>query len=71
MSKQSFKELTLEKRIENIERLVSEMHAKIMTGGNTPLQPDDPAIRIATREFLRGNKEPMKALGRRKLIEEK
>lgn len=52
-------------RLDNMERLIREMHARIMTGGDAPLRPGDPAIRIAAREFLNGNKAPMKAIGKR------
>jgi hypothetical protein len=46
-------------RQDNIERL--------LIGQDAPLKPGDPAIRIAARELMRGNKEPMKALGGRKM----
>jgi hypothetical protein len=60
------KELKL--RLDNMERMIREMHARVMTGGDAPLQPGDPAIRIAAREFMNGNKEPMKALGKRGIM---
>jgi hypothetical protein len=65
MTQRDKKEIQL--RLDNMERLIREMHAKVMTGGDTPLQSGDPAFRVAAREFLRGNKEPMKALGKRRM----
>jgi hypothetical protein len=47
-------------RLDNIERRQMDTDA--------PLHPGDQAIKIATREFLRGNKEPMKALGKRTMV---
>lgn len=48
------------KRLDNIERRQMDTDA--------PLRPGDQAIKIAAREFLRGNKEPMKYLGKRSLV---
>ena len=52
-------------RLDNIERREIEVHAKVTTGGEAPLKSGDPAFRFEAREFLKGNKEPMKAIGRR------
>lgn len=69
MNNKSLKELSIEKRLENIERLVAEIHAKLFVGNTAELKPGCPEFRIAAREFLRGNKEPMKALGGKKFRE--
>lgn len=56
-------------RLDNIERKETEVHARVMTGGDAPMQPGDPAFRIAAREMLNGNNAPLKALGGRKMGE--
>lgn len=55
-------------RLDNMERMIKDMHARVMTGGDAPLEPGDPAFRIAAREMLNGNNAPLKALGGRKMV---
>jgi hypothetical protein len=51
----------LQKRMDNMERLIREIHAKVMTGG-------DPAISLAARELLNGNDAPLRALSKRRMV---
>lgn len=60
----------LKMRLDNMERLLREMHARVMTGGDAPLQEGDPAFRIVAREMLKGNDAPQRALGGRKMAAE-
>jgi len=59
----------LKLRLDNIERMICEVHARVMTGGDAPMEPGDPAFRIVAREMLDGNLAPMKALAGRKMVE--
>lgn len=59
----------LKLRLDNMEWMIREMHARVMTGGDAPMQPGDPAFRIAAREMLNGNNAPLKALGGRKMVD--
>jgi hypothetical protein len=59
----------LKLRLDKLELMITEMHARVMTGGDAPMQPGDPAFRIAAREMLNGNNAPMKALGGRKMVD--
>ena len=47
-------------RLNNIERRQMDTDA--------PLRPGDQAIKIAARAFINGDKEPMKSLGKRRMI---
>ena len=47
--------------------MIKEMHAEIMCGGKADLQSGSYAIKLAAREFLKGNNKPLRALGGRKL----
>lgn len=57
----------LQKRMDNLERLVREIHARVMTG-DAPIQHGDPAISLAARELLNGNDAPLRALGKRRMV---
>lgn len=59
----------LKTRLDNMERMIREVHARVMTGGDAPMEPGDPAFKIAAREMLNGNLAPMKALGGRTMVE--
>lgn len=57
----------MEKRLDNLELLIREMHAKIMTGEAATLQPGSEEIKLAAREMLKGNMALVSALGGRKI----
>lgn len=59
----------LKTRLDNMERMIREVHARVMTDGDAPMEPGDPAFKIAAREMLNGNLAPMKALGGRTMVE--
>jgi hypothetical protein len=58
----------LQKRMDNMERLIREIHAKVMTGGDVPIKHGDPAISLAARELLNGNDAPLRALSKRRMV---
>jgi hypothetical protein len=57
----------MEKRLDHMERLIREMHAKIMTGEAMELQPGSEEVKRAAREMLNGNMALVNALGGRKV----
>jgi hypothetical protein len=59
----------IEKRLDHMELLLREMHAKVMSGESAEIQPGDPEIKRAVREMMKGNMEPVRALGGKKISE--
>lgn len=58
-------ERELQIRMDNLERLVREMHARVMaTTGGQPVHSGDPLFKIAAREFMRGNQSPLKEIAK-------
>lgn len=55
------------KRLDNLERLVREMHAVIVSGNVPELKPGSFEIKRAAEEMLNGNMTLVKALGNKKM----
>jgi hypothetical protein len=60
---------TLNLRLDSIERLFLE-NLRLSNNAGGELHPDDPMVRYAVREMMRGNKEPQKFLSGRTMIDD-
>ena len=56
----------IEKKLSDMEKMISDIHAWVMTGGTAEIKPGSYAIKHAAREMLKGNDKPMHNLGGRK-----
>ena len=67
MSRQkSLAELTVDKRLERIERLVAELHAKVFLGDSPATNHDIYAIDKKVKEMLKGNFVPLQMMSKKK-----
>jgi hypothetical protein len=67
MSRQkSLKELSQEKRLSNIERLVAEIHAKLFFGDSPATNHDAYAIDKKVKEMLKDNFVPLRMMDKKK-----